>query len=77
MKKLSITLDQTTYGLIQRQAAESRRKVSRVVIEFVPKVRSKDSESNTLRQNLPKQTKRGLKMVRTLLFDKNKANALC
>ncbi|WP_053764693.1 hypothetical protein [Leptospirillum ferriphilum] len=33
MKKLSITLDETTYGLIQRQAAESRRRVSQVAIE--------------------------------------------
>ena len=33
MKKLSISLDDTTYGLISREAAESRRKVSQVAIE--------------------------------------------
>ena len=33
MKKLSISLDDTTYGLISRQAAESRRRVSQVAIE--------------------------------------------
>lgn len=31
MKKLSINLDDTTYGLISRQAAESRKKVSQIV----------------------------------------------
>ena len=33
MKKLTVSLDETTYGLIQHQAAESRRKVSQVAIE--------------------------------------------
>ena len=33
MKKLTVSLDETTFGLIQRQAAESRRRVSQVAIE--------------------------------------------
>ncbi len=33
MKRISLTLDPTTYDLILREAAESRKKVSQVAIE--------------------------------------------
>ena len=35
MKRLSLSLDDTTYDLVSRQAAESRKKVSAVLLEAI------------------------------------------